>query len=368
MVSYRAIQVFLEEAAPPYLEEEWDNSGFQVKRDRDEVERLLVGLDPTRDLIQYGVNRDVELIITHHPLIFNSLEGLEEGTLVGSKLLQLIDNQIDLVSIHTPFDHSARGLSDALAERLGLRSSRVLKPVRGGNLLRMIVFVPPAHEAEVVDALQAVGLGSLGNYSNSYYRVRSEGFFTPSESATPARGARGKGESTAEARLEFILSPDLKDRAVSALMEVHPYEEPGYSIEETERINPEVGLGRIGHTTRPLGLEDVVDLVTESLNTKVDEMKITGEPDGPITTLAVSPGAGGAGLYPAINSEAGALVTGELDYHERMDAYEEGLVVVEIGHFHSEKIFVPRLTELFEEEFSRSELEIFQYMEGTRGE
>ncbi len=287
---------------------------------------------------------------------------------MGGKLFQLIDAGLDLISIHTPFDHSSIGLSEALAQRLELQSTRVLKPVHDAKLLRLVVFVPQEVESELVTALHEVGLGSVGNYSEGYYRVESEGFFTPDDSASPASGESGNREATEESRLEFTLSPDLKERAISTLREVHPYEEPAYSIEETERLNPEVGLGRVGSTTRPLDLDGVVGLVSESLEVPREEIRITGDLERRINRLAVSPGSGGAATRPTLNSPAPVLITGELDYHERLDAYEEGLVVLELGHFHSEKIFVPHLTELFDEEFSRSDLVIYQYMEGTPGE
>lgn len=361
LVLYRTLQNYLEEVAPTYLESDWDNSGPQVATNQEAVEKILIGLDPTTKFIENGISDDADLLITHHPLIFSELDKLAEGTLTGKKLMHLTSHGIGLLAIHTPFDFAARGLSHALAKKLGLEQVTPLETSSAPYLLKLTVFVPENEEERVKEALLESGAGRVGSYRDSYYKSRAEGNFRPTESANPSLGEAGSTEKTEEVRLEFLLSPKYRRKVVSALHTVHPYEEPGFSLEETERQEPGVGLGRLGEWGDSRESDEAKSLVAGSLEMSEEKVRFTGKPKGTIKEVATSPGAGGAAVNPAINSEADLLITGELDYHERMDAKERGLATIEVGHFHSEKVFVPWLKKLLREEFSQEGLSIELY-------
>jgi len=364
LVTYKAIQEFLDYIAPPYLEEEWDNSGIQIKHNLQKVNTLLIGLDPTLDFVRKGIEDNADILISHHPLFFNPLTGIDTTSLIGKKVAELVSNQIGLLSIHTPFDLAENGLSQALAEKLNLRSIHTLQSSDVARLLRLVVFVPKSYENEITSGLLGLGLGKVGKYKNSYYRSDSEGFFEPSESASPDVGKTDQKQCTKESRLEFLLKPQLKGRAISKLLDIHPYEEPAYTLEKTERIDWDVGLGRTGQLKKPTDYNQVIHFIRTSFNVKENEIIKTGKPGKPINTIAVSPGAGGSSIKPALSAGVDLLVTGELDYHERLEAEETGLAVLELGHYNSEKIFVPWLSQLLEEEFSESKLKIHQYLGG----
>jgi len=361
LVLYRTLQDYIEEIAPPYLESDWDNSGPQVSTNQEAVEEILIGLDPTTEFIEEGIARESDLLITHHPLIFSELEKLDGGTLTGKKLMDLASHGIGLLAIHTPFDVSARGLSHGLAKKLKLEKVTPLDTSSAPNLLKLTVFVPEAEEERVKEALIQSGAGEVGNYRDSYYKSRAEGNFRPTESANPSRGEVGGAERTEEVRLEFLLSPKYRSKVVSTLHGVHPYEEPGFSLGKTERREPGVGLGRLGEWRDTRGPDEVRALVAASLEISKNKIRLTGGLEEEIKRIATSPGAGGAAVTPAINSEAELLITGELDYHERSDARERGLAVMEVGHFGSEKVFVSWLKKLLREQFSPEALSIELY-------
>ncbi len=109
LVRYSTLLEFLEEIAPPYLESKWDNSGPQVTPDQENIDKILIGLDPSLELIEKGVRKEADLLLTHHPLIFSSLKNLDQESLTGQKIFSLIHNRMGLISIHTPFDQSEKG-------------------------------------------------------------------------------------------------------------------------------------------------------------------------------------------------------------------------------------------------------------------
>lgn len=364
LVRYRTLLDFFEEIAPPYLESDWDNSGVQVSPSREDIRKLLIGLDPDRELIDRGINGEADLLLTHHPLLFSQLDSLDDKTPKGKKIFDLVKNELGLVSIHTPFDQSRQGLSQGLAEKLNLNSTRPLMKLTEGKLFKLEVFVPESEEDSVVEAITGAGGGKIGNYEDSYYRWKAKGKFTPLDSATPRRGQRSRPESTEEIRLDFLVNPAAKDRVISALNRAHPYEEPGFSLVETERTVPGVGLGRAGKWDTPKGTEDAKELVLESLELNEEEITLSGELSDPVNWVAASPGSGGAAVKPALSSGVDLLITGELDYHEREEAVEMGLTVIEVGHYHSEKVFSPWVRDLLRNRFTSDQLQLELHKEG----
>ena len=365
LVRYRTLLEFLEKIAPPHLESDWDNSGVQVNPDQENISKILIGLDPTLELIDQGAAREVDLLITHHPLIFSRLKNVDRQTLTGKKIFSLIKNEIGMVSIHTPFDQSERGLSQGLAKKLDLHATRPLTKLETGRLFKLEVFVPESEENSVLKALTKAGAGKIGNYENGYYRWEAEGNFKPLETATPYRGRENREESTEEIRLDFLVPPKAKREVISALKQSHPYEEPGYSLTKTERSEPGVGLGRIGKWDSARGTEAARSFVVGALELQEGEISVSGTLSDPVNWVATSPGSGGAAVSPAINSGIDLLITGELDYHERLDAREQGLTVIEVGHHHSERVFASWTRDLLRDRFAADELQIELHEEGT---
>ncbi len=99
----------------------WDHDGLQVCADRHrEVKCVLTCLDVTFSVIEKAVSLKCELIVSHHPLIFSPVSSVNEDTLVGQKLLLLIQNGISLISLHTRFDGAVGGLNEKFGEKMGL--------------------------------------------------------------------------------------------------------------------------------------------------------------------------------------------------------------------------------------------------------
>ena len=115
-------------AAPENLKYEWDNVGLLCGRSGGRVSRVLVALDPTPDALEEAKAVGAELVVTHHPLIFEPLKAVNDESLAGRSLLYLIENGIAAINLHTNLDRAPGGVNDCLAERLGLREVRVLEP------------------------------------------------------------------------------------------------------------------------------------------------------------------------------------------------------------------------------------------------
>lgn len=107
-------------SAPFDLAESWDNVGLLVGDPQREVRKILVGLDPTTALVDEAVATGADTIITHHPVIFRPLKSINSGEPEGRLLATALSNSIAMIGCHTNLDSARMGVSDILAERLGL--------------------------------------------------------------------------------------------------------------------------------------------------------------------------------------------------------------------------------------------------------
>lgn len=110
----------LEELAPPALAEKWDNVGLMIGDFDRNIRNIYVCLDVTSENVQTALDFGADLIISHHPLLFNPLKRIVESDVIGGIVTSLIKNGISVYSMHTNFDKADGGMNDLLAEKLGL--------------------------------------------------------------------------------------------------------------------------------------------------------------------------------------------------------------------------------------------------------
>lgn len=113
---------FLNSIAPFSLAMSWDNCGLLIGNKLDEVHKALVCLDVTDTIIDECVLKKCNLLISHHPIIFNGLKSIESDTLV----YKLIKNNINAISLHTNLDIAQHGVNYALANTLELDDCQAL--------------------------------------------------------------------------------------------------------------------------------------------------------------------------------------------------------------------------------------------------
>lgn len=106
---------------PEELSEEWDNDGIMCCPDSSaEIKNVLVTLDVTEEIVDYAIERNFDLIISHHPLLFRPVKAITEDCAVSRKLIKLISNNVSVFSFHTRADKAKGGVNDILARILGL--------------------------------------------------------------------------------------------------------------------------------------------------------------------------------------------------------------------------------------------------------
>lgn len=139
MLKVRDFYDYINNIAPFDTQEPWDNSGMLVGSMEKEVCRVVLTLDITREVVEYAKEANADLIISHHPVIFNPIKKLD----CNSVAYLLAQNSISAVCAHTCLDKANGGVNDVLARVLELEEVESLSDSGDASMLRAGVLPKP---------------------------------------------------------------------------------------------------------------------------------------------------------------------------------------------------------------------------------
>jgi len=120
---------FLETVAPLQYQEKYDNAGLIVGNGENEFKAALICLDSTEEVIDEAIALGCNLIIAHHPIIFQGIKKLTGKTYIGKAILKAIKNDIAIYAAHTNLDNAFdNGVSTRIAQKLQLGNLDILDP------------------------------------------------------------------------------------------------------------------------------------------------------------------------------------------------------------------------------------------------
>lgn len=236
MAKISEIVSFMEEFAPPSLTSSWDNSGWQIYLGDKDINRVMLGLTPTPEVIEQALEKRCELIIAHHPLIFSKVNKLNVNNSKDIPVIKALQNNLPVYSAHTNLDSTKGGIADELAKIIGLKN---LTPI--------------------------------------------------------------------------------------------------------EKISEDTGLGRIGELEKEETLDVILSRLKQALN--ADKLKVINRLNKTkAKSIALCPGSGGS-FIPLLN-DVDLYITGDIKYHDAIEI--NNLVVIDAGHFETERIILPILKNMLE--------------------
>jgi dinuclear metal center YbgI/SA1388 family protein len=337
----------IDSIAPFRCAEKWDNVGLQVGDPSASAAKIMVSLDAGREAIDAAVAGRCQLLLTHHPLIFQSLKKIDLSEPSGALIGKALRNSLSIISLHTNYDIAIGGINDLLAEKLGIITPVPLSVTRVEELIKLTVFVPKGHEERVMQSLFQYS-GFIGNYSECSFQTRGTGSFKPLAGAAPFIGAIGTREYVEETRIEVLLRSQDADAACAALSAVHPYEEPAIDLCLLMNKGQPVGLGRIGELPQEVSLERLALRLKEDFC--IEGVRFVGDGNRTVKRIALCGGSGSSLLRDAHRQGADVLVTGDVKYHDAREAEMLGLGIIDVGHFASEVLMVNGLIARLEKE------------------
>lgn len=335
----------LESWAPETYQESYDNAGLLAGSRDWELKGALLSLDLTEEVLQEAIQKDCNLVISHHPIVFKALKRFSGKNHVERILMRAIKEDVALYASHTNLDNMLLGVNDAIAGRLELAGRRILAP-REHSLQKLQTYVPNQDADRLREALFRAGAGSVGNYSGCSFNSQGLGTYQGSEDTHPYKGTPGVAHREPETKIEVVVPVHAASSVVRALLETHPYEEVAYELIGLENPHAGIGSGLIGDLPEPMDPLEFLQLVR--LRMQTDCVRHTRLPKGRIQKVAVCGGAGSFLLEAAKACEADAFLSADFKYHEFFEA-DNQILIADVGHYESEQftvdIFYKILTE-----------------------
>ncbi|KAB8152676.1 Nif3-like dinuclear metal center hexameric protein [Kordia sp. TARA_039_SRF] len=323
----------IEEFCPLAYAEDFDNVGLLVGNSQQEVSGVLISLDTLENVVDEAIEKDCNMIVSFHPIIFSGLKKITGKTYVERVVLKAIKHDIAIYAMHTALDNSWNGVSDRMCDELGLRNKSILIPQKG-TIKKLITFVPKKDADNLRNALFAVGAGSIGNYDHCSFNVEGLGSFQGNEASNPTVGTKGETHFEEEVQLGITFARHLEGKVIKTLHESHPYEEVAYEITTLENTNQHIGMGMIGELEKPINEVHFMTLLKTKM--KVPVVRHSALSGKMIQKVAVLGGSGSFAIEAAKRAGVDAYVTADLKYHDFYKA-EGKLILADIGHYESEQ-------------------------------
>lgn len=326
----------LDAAYPPQLAHSWDSVGLVCGDPDEPVTSVTVAVDATAEVVD--AVPDGGLLLAHHPLLLRGVDTVAADTAKGALLHRLIRTGRALFTAHTNADAAAPGVSDALADALGLTVTGVLEPAPGGqDLDKWVIFTPVTATDAVRAAVFDAGAGNIGDYSQCCWSVAGTGQFLPNDGADPAVGTIGSVQRLSEDRIEVIAPARRRAAVLAAMRAAHPYEEPAFDVFELAALPSGVGIGRVGELDEPESLAQFVARAGARLPATSWGVRASGDPDALVRRVAVSGGAGDSLLSTAARAGVDVFLTSDLRHHPADEQRRvASMALIDVAHWASE--------------------------------
>ncbi|HEU5045849.1 MAG TPA: Nif3-like dinuclear metal center hexameric protein [Nocardioidaceae bacterium] len=342
MVRLSRVTGLLDEWYDPSTAEDWDAVGLTCGDPDQEVRRVLFAVDPAPVVVEEAVEWRADLLVTHHPLLLRPVHAVAATRPKGRTVHALIGAGCALFTAHTNADLPAGGVNESLALALGMQHPEVITATAAPGLDKLVVFVPHEHADRVRAAIVEAGAGAIGDYDSCTFTSSGEGRFRPLDGANPAIGRVGEVEVVQEVRVESVVPRSRRAAVVSALRAAHPYEEPAFDLVELADPPGTRGHGRIGALPQPMPLREFAAQVSRALPETAHGVRVSGDPDRQVRTVAVASGAGDYLLDTVLGSGADVFVTSDLRHHPASEFREHGrAALVDVAHWAAEWTWLP---------------------------
>lgn len=346
-IKIKDIILELEKFAPLNYQEDYDNAGLITGEKQENCNGVLLTIDTTEKVVDEAIEKDANLIVSHHPIVFSGLKKITGRNYIERTIIKAIKNNIAIYAAHTNMDNIYQGVNAKISDKIGLINRSILSPIVG-NLKKLVTFIPKEHEDKVSEAVFSAGAGHIGNYDSCAYKLYGKGSFRASDTANPFVGNKGEIHYEEEIRFETIFPAHLQNSVIKALLKAHPYEEVAYDIYQLDNEHHQSGAGMIGELENEVEEKEFLNKLKETF--KVSTIRHTSFLNKKIKKVALCGGSGSFLLKTAIRQKADIFISGDFKYHQFFDA-ENKILVADVGHFESEQytkdLFFDILTKKF---------------------
>ncbi|WP_267406146.1 MULTISPECIES: Nif3-like dinuclear metal center hexameric protein [unclassified Chryseobacterium] len=338
----------IETRIPLQQAEDFDNVGLLCGVPSRNVSGILVCHDALENVVDEAIQKNCNLIVCFHPIIFSGLKSLTGKNYVERAVLKAIENKVAIYAIHTAWDNDFFGVNAGICNHLGLKDLKILQPKKN-NLKQLTVFVPKDHSENVKEALFSAGAGNIGFYDECSFTINGNGTFRPIEGSKPFSGQQNIRENADEDMISVIFESYKQGQTVAAMNSAHPYEEVAHQIYSLDNDNHHTGLGMFGEFEEAIDEADFLKLVKEKFNLEI--IRHSDFTHKKIKRVGVLGGSGASVIKSALSKKCDAYLTGDIKYHDFFLA-ESKMLICDIGHYESEQFVTQQLFEILSQKFS----------------
>nr|WP_255695545.1 Nif3-like dinuclear metal center hexameric protein [Rhodohalobacter sp. 614A] len=319
---------FIHQWAPPGIKMSYDNVGLLLGDPNAPVSKILVCLDVTEPVVDEAIDKNCELIVSHHPLIFNKISSINPTNEEGRIIYKMIRNNIALLTAHTNLDAALDGVSFVLANNLGLDNLQFLD--KSYNISRKISLTTDYDDTEAVLKLL------------NYYSAEEAHFYEVD------------GRKDGQKNFEAIIDEHYVSQLRNALEKEGLLKKGSFQVMEMSTPTNNFGMGVLGfYPDDGIAMKEFLHLVCRALD--VPSLRYSGRAER-IKKVAVCGGAGVSLKRRALKAGADAFVTADIKYHDYF-IEKPNFLLVDAGHYESEFPVVEAIRKELAEAFENVEVE-----------
>ena len=323
----------IEKLAPLSYAEDFDNVGLLVGSFQTKVKGILVTLDTLEETIDEAIEKNCNLIVSFHPIVFKGLKRFNGNNYVERVVIKAIKNDIAIYATHTALDNTYLGVSAKMAEMIGLTNTKVLIPQKG-IIKKLITYVPEKDADKLRKVLFDAGAGNIGNYDQCSFNIQGKGTYRGNENSNPSVGEKGKLHVESETMISVIYEKHQEENILRSLFEYHPYEEVAYELLSLDNAHQNIGMGMVGEFEKERDIETFFKDLKQLFGLKI--IRHSALCKNKIKKVAVLGGSGAFAIEQAKRAGADIFITADLKYHDFYTA-ENQIVLADIGHYESEQ-------------------------------
>ncbi len=306
---------------PLKLAEKWDNVGLLIGDKNKEIKKVLTCLEITVDVIEEAQENQIDLIISHHPIIFKPISNLNYQNSNNQKIVQLIQSNISVYCAHTNLDVAYNGLNDWLCEFLEVNQQKVLKKTYTDYFHFMLVETKPGELNKIIELLTKLGIGQQFDTKQRFNIIKKKNIEIDNNKEIEKEILEIQCY-VAEDQIKTLKyqSQILKKEENISLI---------FNTVKSSSLSLDFGIGRYG-IVKPQSLEELASKIKELF--ALDHVKIVGSREKIIRKVAIVGGAGQDCIEEAINNNCDVLITGDTTFHDVHYAIENGLCIIDASH------------------------------------
>lgn len=338
-MNIKKIIKIIENLAPIEYAEKFDNVGLIIGSYEAVINKILLTIDITSEVMKEAIHLKSNLIISFHPLLFKkNINSIIREKHQDNIIIEAIKNNINIYSCHTNLDNIFHGSNHLLANLLDLTSTRVLIP-KYGTMGKLTTYIPLTHVNKLRNALFNSGCGVYNNYYNCSFNFNGIGTFSCKSLSQPFLGKKNKINFEKEVCLN-ITFPYFKYNLVKKILfDIHPYEEVVYEVYKlNDNENLHVGNGLLCECNININDINFIKLIKNKL--KLSFIKHSKLLNIQVKKVAIIVGSGGFGIKYAKKLNVDVFISSDIKYHDFFLG-NNSMVIIDIGHYESE-IFIKK--------------------------